>query len=166
MRSLSRQKSRREPVLFNPLACRASLVAAALLFVLLGASPTPAARADAVQGAWSAPGNGVIEIASCGPSLCGRIVGVERKPGEPMPTDVHGVSQCGLMIISTDRAAGDGSWFGKVTDPRNGRIYRAKLWVDGSGDLRLRGYLGVPQFGRTLKWRRFTGHLTTSCETT
>src|ERR1700760_2204047 len=57
-------------------------------------------------------GHGVIEIAQCGPALCGRIVGIDRSPNEPMPTDVDGRSQCGLPIIADARPTADGAWVG------------------------------------------------------
>ena len=58
---------------------------------------------------------------------------------------------------------GGGTWLGEVTDPRDGGQYQAKLWVDDSGNLRLRGFIGIPALGATQTWHRFTGHLTTEC---
>ena len=57
----------------------------------------------------------------------------------------------------------DGTWLGKVTDPRDGATYDAKLWRDATGDLHLRGYIGIPLLGATQTWRPFTGHLTAEC---
>jgi uncharacterized protein (DUF2147 family) len=123
------------------------------------------AHAESVVGAWSTQdGHGVVTIERCGDALCGRIVGIDRAPGEPIPTDVHGASQCGLTIITKERPAGDGTWLGEVIDPRTGTTYGAKLWLDGAGNLHLRGFLGLPLFGQTVTWRPFTGHLTGACE--
>jgi uncharacterized protein (DUF2147 family) len=116
-------------------------------------------------GTWSTEdGHGVIAIEQCGDALCGRIVGIDRAPGGPIPNDVHGVSQCGLAIITKERPAGNGSWLGEITNPRTGTTYRAKLWLDDIGNLRVRGFLGLPLLGQTLTWHHFTGHLTAACE--
>src|SRR5271170_972461 len=77
------------------LLCWAALFAIALMAA--SASATPAASP---LGTWATSnGHGVIAIAPCGEALCGRIVGIDRAPTAPMPTDVNGRSQCGLTII-------------------------------------------------------------------
>jgi uncharacterized protein (DUF2147 family) len=115
-------------------------------------------------GTWlTESGHGVVQIAECGDVLCGRIVGIDRDPGSPMPTDVNGRPQCGLTIISNEKPDADGTWLGEVTNPRDGAKYQAKLWVDGSGNLHLRGFIGIPLLGSTQVWRPFTGHLTAEC---
>ena len=80
-----------------------------------------------------------------------------------MPTDVDGRRQCGLTIITNQRPQPDGTWLGQVTDPRDGGVYHAKLWLDTQGNLRLRGFIGIPALGATQTWHRFTGHLTAAC---
>jgi uncharacterized protein (DUF2147 family) len=139
--------------------CRAATLAIGLI-----ASAASATTADSPRGTWSTEnGHGVIAIEPCGDALCGRIVGIDRGPTEPMPTDVHGRPQCGLTIITNEKPDADGTWLGNVTDPRDGATYHAKLWVDARGDLHLRGYLGIPLLGSTQTWRKYTGHLTTEC---
>ncbi|HUB12779.1 MAG TPA: DUF2147 domain-containing protein [Acetobacteraceae bacterium] len=132
--------------------------------VLLAATAAIAAPETGPQGDWlTANRGGVVEIESCGAALCGRIVGIDRAPAEPMPTDVHGQSQCGLTIISGEKPDGPGTWLGEITDPRDGNSYQAKLWVDGRGNLRLRAFIGVPALGATQVWHRFAGHLDAAC---
>ncbi len=114
-------------------------------------------------GRWRTNGGGVIEILWCGATLCGRIVGIQRSPGEPLPTDYQGRSQCGLTIITDESPTQDGTWLGYVIDPRSGRQYHAELWVDDAGQLNLRGFVGTPLLGRTEIWHRFTGHLAAEC---
>ena len=141
------------------LVCCAAMLAIAL--IVSSASATPA---DSPVGTWStANGHGVVAIAQCGDTLCGRIVGIDRDPAEPMPTDVHGRPQCGLTIITNEKPEADGTWLGNVTDPRDGTTYHAKLWVDADGNLNLRGYIGIPLLGSTQTWRKFTGHLAPQC---
>jgi uncharacterized protein (DUF2147 family) len=141
------------------LSYAATVLAAALMAG--SASATPAASP---LGTWTtANGHGVIAIAPCGDALCGRIVGIDRLPTEPMPTDVHGHSQCGLTIIKGEKPEADGTWLGEVTDPRDGTTYHAKLWLDADGNLNLRGFIGIPLLGSTETWRPFTGHLNAEC---
>ena len=111
----------------------------------------------------TANGHGVVAITPCGDALCGRIVGIERLATDPIPTDVRGRSQCGLTIITNQKPKVDGTWWGEITDPRDGGIYQAKLWVDEVGNLHLRGFIGIPQLGSTQIWRKFTGRLTADC---
>jgi uncharacterized protein (DUF2147 family) len=111
-------------------------------------------------------GNGVIAIEPCGDEICGRIIGIVRARGEPIPKDVHGASQCGLTIITHEKPTGDGYWLGNVTDPRTGTQYGAKIWLDDRGNLCLRGFLGLPLLGQTETWHPFTGHVTPTCDVT
>jgi uncharacterized protein (DUF2147 family) len=139
--------------------CRATILALGLVV-----ATSAALAAGTPAGTWStANGHGVVSISQCGDALCGRIVGIDRAPADPMPTDVNGQSQCGLTIITNERAAADGTFLGQITDPRDGRTYQAKLWLDESGALHLRGFIGVPLLGSTQIWRPFTGHLTAEC---
>ncbi len=150
--------------MFRNARSRAFVDCAAILAFGLTALSASAAPAASPVGTWStANGHGVVAIAQCGDVLCGRIVGIDRAPTEPMPTDVHGHSQCGLTIITDEKPAADGTWLGQITDPRDGSTYQAKLWLDGSGNLHLRGFIGIPLLGSTQIWHQFTGHLTAEC---
>jgi uncharacterized protein (DUF2147 family) len=132
----------------------------ALPFLLVAAdAPDPT-----ILGNWlTESGHSVIEIVRCEDAVCGRIVGIDRTPSEPMPTDFTGRSQCGLQIISEVKQANDNAWYGRIVDPRDGAIYHTKLWVDSDGRLNLRGYIGIPLLGSTQVWSRFTGRLAENC---
>ena len=80
-----------------------------------------------------------------------------------MPKDAAGRSQCGLTIITNAIPAQDGSWFGRITDPRDDKQYGLEMWLDDFGRLHVRGYLGLPLFGQTSIWERFTGRVTADC---
>lgn len=44
---------------------------------------------------------------------------------------------------------------GEILDPNNGKLYKARLKpVDGGKKLEMRGYVGMPMFGRTQTWLR------------
>ncbi len=127
--------------------------------ILAAASGSPAPLGD-----WAtANGRGVVQIAQCGDALCGRIVGIDRPPGTAMPTDPRGRPQCGLTIITDETPTADGTWLGRITDPRDGSTYQVEIWVDGAGRLHLRGFVGIPLLGETQIWHRFTGQLTAEC---
>ena len=116
------------------------------------------------QGDWlTENGRGVVQIERCGDALCGRIVGIDTGPAQSMPTDAAGHPQCGLTIISGEKPDDAGTWLGKITDPRDGDSYQAKLWVDPRGELRMRVFIGIPALGATQVWHRFTGRLSGDC---
>jgi uncharacterized protein (DUF2147 family) len=136
-----------------------------LALLLLTAAPRVVAAAPPVPtGSWlTQDGDAVIEIARCGDALCGRIAGIRLDhPGDPMPVDWRGNSQCGLTILADARAEGDG-WFGRITDPSNGSVWHVRLAVGSDGRLRLRGYIGIPLLGETQIWQPYTGALPPDC---
>jgi uncharacterized protein (DUF2147 family) len=56
------------------------------------------------------------------------------------------------MEIMRDMAKSDGAYDGgSILDPKNGRVYRCKIWLEGQ-DLKVRGYWGP--FYRTQTWLR------------
>ena len=64
----------------------------------------------------------------------------------------------GMVIISgakqdaeeTDKWTG-----GMILDPKNGKVYKSKVTLrDGGKKLDVRGYIGVPMFGRSQVWLR------------
>jgi uncharacterized protein (DUF2147 family) len=143
----------------------ARLVAAASLLVALAGGPAHAAAPQPPVGRWlTKGGSAVIELASCGGALCGRIVGIRTdRPGELLPVDWQGEPQCGLTIVQASRHEGD-AWFGRITDPRNGNIWKARLAPAPDGTLHLRGYVGIPLLGQTQVWTRYDGAVSQDCQ--
>lgn len=43
---------------------------------------------------------------------------------------------------------------GKIIDPKNGKSYHCKITLDGKDKLIVRGYIGIPLFGRSQTWIR------------
>ncbi|WP_240758935.1 DUF2147 domain-containing protein [Lichenicoccus roseus] len=148
----------------------ATAIRVAILATCL-AMPAPAIRAQAVAppppapiGLWlSQDHDGVFDIESCGPVLCGRLVGI-RYDGK-MPTDNHGRPQCDLMMLTDFRPQADdpGRWAGIILDPETGRRYHAAIWSPSPGMLNLRGYLLLPIFGETQRWSRYAGSIGPAC---
>lgn len=70
----------------------------------------------------------------------------------------HNKSVLGMVILRNvtknrmDAALWEG---GDILDPNNGNVYRVRLFLRENGQqLDVRGYIGVPMFGRTQTWRR------------
>jgi uncharacterized protein (DUF2147 family) len=150
------------------------MLGAALLAFGIGTFSTASSAATADQpesrnpvGRWlTGSDGGVIEIDHCGgTALCGRIVGITLDhPGDPEPTDVHGKPQCGLTILTDAVKTGPDEWTGHITDPRDGQTYHARLSLDDSGQLHMRGYVGVPLLGQTVIWQPFQGEIGDNCQ--
>ncbi len=136
----------------RPAGDRAAVLA--LLAALL-AAPAVAQPMPAVTGYWlTLDRSTVLDVQPCGANLCGRIVGMVRDPGRPMPTDEHGVPECGMTIMRGFRRTAANLWQGDILDPDHGRDYTAEFWL-GEGGLHLRGYVGLPLFGMTQVWTRY-----------
>lgn len=61
----------------------------------------------------------------------------------------------GLTILFNIKKDGDEFSGGKILDPANGKLYSSKLkLVDNNKKLEVRGYIGMPMFGRTQTWLR------------
>jgi uncharacterized protein (DUF2147 family) len=64
----------------------------------------------------------------------------------------------GMTIISGMRSNAEQPGVfdgGEILDPNNGKVYRSQMkLLDGGRKLDVRGYIGVPLFGRTQTWLR------------
>lgn len=60
------------------------------------------------------------------------------------------------MVIAWGLRHEDGVWDGgKIMDPKNGKVYSAKMTpIEGGRKLEVRGYLGFSLLGRTQTWVR------------
>ncbi|MDR7332864.1 DUF2147 domain-containing protein [Roseateles asaccharophilus] len=138
--------------------------------VLLIALLAGGARADAdPRGLWlTASGNLEVLVAPCGAALCGKVARVVAnqsmsRPGEAMPADAQ-PAQEGMDILldflpSSSETRPDGrrvttEWRGRIFNRENGKTYRCLMSVGQGGELQLRGYVGLPMFGRTQTWQR------------
>jgi uncharacterized protein (DUF2147 family) len=88
----------------------------------------------------------LLVVASAEDSVCGKCTG-----------DRKGQRIVGMEILSHMRPDGDQWTGGEILDPENGRSYRATLkLIDGGQKLVVRGYIGLPLFGRSQTWLRRT----------
>jgi uncharacterized protein (DUF2147 family) len=61
----------------------------------------------------------------------------------------------GMVFMSGLRKQGDEYSGGEILDPDSGKVYRSKLMLeDGGKKMTVRGYVGVPMFGRSQTWVR------------
>lgn len=60
----------------------------------------------------------------------------------------------GLVIIRGLTKDGDEYSDGKILDPKNGKLYKCYISLEGADKLKLRGYIGFSLIGRTEYWQR------------
>ncbi|HUO85841.1 MAG TPA: DUF2147 domain-containing protein [Thermoanaerobaculia bacterium] len=148
-------------------------VATALALAAVAPAATPSG-ADAVLGTWRTEageqgGRARVEISRQGGRFVGTIVALEEpnfpadheRAGQPK-VDLENPDPAkrerpiaGLRILSGFTWAGDAEWTGgTIYDPANGKTYKARMRLADRDTLDVRGYVGVPLFGRTTTWKR------------
>ena len=60
----------------------------------------------------------------------------------------------GLTIIKGLSKMDGGYSNGKILDPKNGKLYKCTLMLEGNDKLKVRGYIGFSLLGRTQYWYR------------
>lgn len=138
---------------------------------LLSASTAFGAGLNDILGIWKTEmDESKVEIFPCGEKVCGTIVWLKNpnyldssdgKVGTPI-IDQHNPDPSlrsrpliGLRILEGFTSAGDNSWGnGTCYDPKCGKTYRGKIHLAAHDRLELRGYIGIPLFGRTSVWTR------------
>jgi uncharacterized protein (DUF2147 family) len=102
----------------------------------------------------------VVDIFEKGGKYYGKIVKLFRKPEEdpdPVCTECDSEDSrfnkkiIGMEILKDLQKIGTEFSEGTILDPKNGKIYKCKIWIEGS-ELKLRGYWGP--FYRTQTWKR------------
>ncbi len=158
-------------------ALAAPLVFAAPLAAQQALPPPPAAApAPGPTGLWiDHTGRGAIEIAPCGPKLCGRIVWMQQpndKKGQPLRDGLNPDKAlrarpiCGLQIIGGLEPQRDGSWDnGWIYDPEQGEAFDVEIRLRGPDQLQVKGYKGLKFLNETFQWRRAATPLQSACPT-
>jgi len=143
-----------------------------LLSFFFAAAVAWAANRDDILGVWNnEEKDGRIEIFKCDGKYCGKIVWA-KEPNYPAgskegtagtPRLDHknpdhakrSMPILGLQIVNNFSFAGENEWKGgTVYDPKSGHTYRGKMTLISPNQLNLRGYMGIPLFGRTTTWTR------------
>lgn len=136
------------------------------LIAILISTASVAASAQDVVGKWktiddeTGEPRSIVEIFEKDGKVYGKIVKLLRTPDEdPDPVckdcdeddDRYNKKVIGMEIIR-DMTKGEDEWEGgTILDPKNGRVYRCHLWVEGE-NLKVRGYWGP--FYRTQTWQK------------
>lgn len=116
------------------------------------------AGGDVLVGDWVTPNNDRIRIFKQGDRFFGKPAPYPwQKPRKDVNNPDPGLRNRSLaeaLILENFRFEG-GKWIeGTAYDPDNGKTYRCEIRPQGDREIALRGYVGVPLFGRTEVWRR------------
>lgn len=121
--------------------------------------------ASGIEGRWTTIDDktgqkrAVVQLSVSGGTLSGTIIDVYKQPGDTgicdeCPGNFKGKPVKGLRFVWGLHQAGPNQWEGgKILDPKTGKIYSAKMTLNGD-KLEVRGYLGVSLLGRTQTWER------------
>jgi uncharacterized protein (DUF2147 family) len=131
------------------------------------------ANASPLEGKWyttKPEKNAVIEIAKCtagGETFCGTMVELQTPnyPDGTPKTDKNNKDEklrarplLGMQLLTGFKKDGEKSWTdGKIYNPEDGDIYSCEMNLenkDGKELLQVRGYVGLPIFGKTQTWVR------------
>lgn len=130
------------------------------LLILLPALVCPVrAQQSGLTGQWTEPTGSVIRVDHCGDRICMWIVEVSKSASAKV--DIHNPNPslrsrtlCGMEIGSGFELQGeDEARNGTLYDPKTGKTYRGSLQLNGD-KLELRGYVGIPLFGKSQTWQR------------
>ena len=102
---------------------------------------------------------GIVEIYEKGGKVYGRIIEIfdsehRYRKCEKCDGEDKNKPYLGLVIIKGLSKDGDIYDGGKILDPKIGKLYRCKIALDGKEKLSVRGYIGIPLFGRSQTWIR------------
>jgi uncharacterized protein (DUF2147 family) len=111
-----------------------------------------------------------VMVEDCGNKLCGRLYWL-KKPlsGDGLPKrDKHNPNEalrdrplCGLQILTGFQYASDNTWnAGEIYNPDDGLTFSSTMKLAPEGSLKIRGYVGISLFGKTLEWVRPTEKIT------
>ena len=130
-------------------------ILAVTMFALVA---SPALAATPVTGKWmTAERDSIVEIGSCGNTVCGKVLRVLKMMdnGKP-PIDSNNPDPAlrgrlveGTMIL-TGFTDGGALWNGRIYDPKSGKSYKSKLTRNADGSLKVQGCVGF--LCQTFKW--------------
>lgn len=118
--------------------------------------------ADDVLGYWlTDDGAAKIEIYKENGKYNGKIVWLEEpnENGKPKvdkenpEEELRSRPLMGLNLVSGFEFDDDQWEDGEIYDPKEGKTYSCRMRLDGD-ELEVRGYIGMPMFGRTVVWTR------------
>ena len=125
------------------------------VLAVLALVTTTQATTQSPLGRWlTQSGNLVIEIAPCGPALCGSVAEVRaNRSMEDLSKSVAGPPPAIGTKIITDLVPYGDEWQGKIFNRENGKTYDCLIARDGP-NLRVRPYIFMSLIGQTQIWQR------------
>lgn len=148
--------------------CSASIFLFMLVFAPVSVFAAQKMLAHSVLGEWQTVDaktnkpTSIITLSRHGGVVIGRITKIYAINGAKN-TDIctacrgeqHNKRILGLRIISKMKCSEGYCYGGRILDPRDGKIYKAKMHVTPDGQLlKVRGYIGISLFGKTVVWQR------------
>jgi len=141
-----------------------------LLLALTFTSPATGAQglssSNDILGAWVEEGHRKVAvwIEDCHGQLCGRIYwlkiplssnGVPKRDWKNPDAGLRNRPLCGMTIMSGFRQERGNIWSaGQNYNPGNGLTFSGTLSLETNGVLKLRGFVGLSLFGKTVTWVR------------
>ena len=142
-----------------------------LTIILLSATTAFGAGLNNILGIWkTAMDESKVEVFMCGEKICAKIIWLKNpvytdsrdgKVGTPVidrknpDPALRSRPVLGLRILEGFTAEGENNWGnGTCYDPKSGNTYRGKIHQVAPDRLKLRGYIGIPLFGRSSVWTR------------
>jgi len=137
-----------------------------LFALVFSVAPQLFAQQDPIIGKWktiddeTGEPKSIVEIYMRNGKFYGRVDSLFRKPGEdpnpkcdkcPEDDPRYNKPVLGMEIIKDMKKDGDEYTGGTILDPKKGKIYRCKLWIE-DGKLKVRGYIAF--LYRTQTWYR------------
>jgi uncharacterized protein (DUF2147 family) len=125
---------------------------------ILTISLLAAYTAESVLGTWLVPKEDAkVTIYKCGDKFCGKVTWL--KTPEDLDTKNPDPEKRKLKILGMNMLWGftfeKNEWVGgQIYDPDSGDTYKCKMWLKSDDKLNVRGYVGVPLFGRSEIWTK------------
>lgn len=109
---------------------------------------------------WTGDKSAKVEIARCGSDYCGTLIWIKDDNQKDAPLlDTKNSNPAlrsrplkGLVILRRLHFDGNKWIGGLVYDPQEGQEYTCTISLTQDGQLELRGYVGLPMFGRSEYW--------------
>lgn len=100
----------------------------------------------------------IVEIYEKAGKLYGRVdrllEAADKTHCDKCPGELKGKPILGMVILQDLLQSHSGGTDGKILDPASGKTYSCYIELESQDKLKLRGYIGLPAFGRTQYWYR------------
>lgn len=131
------------------------------LFLLVGITNITQAqiKANAIVGNWTNEKKDTkFQIFKQGTTYSGKILwgtGSNTKDIKNPDPRLRSREVIGLVMLNDFVFDGQDTWKdGTIYDPREGKTYSCRIMLKNKDQISVRGYVGVPMFGRTEVWTR------------